>query len=35
MPGKQVKLRQAEEGSILYHYTKSNGINGILSNNCF
>ena len=35
MAGKQVKLQQAEKGSILYHYTKSNGVNGILSNNCF
>lgn len=35
MAGKQVKLQQAEKGSILYHYTKSNGVNGIISNNCF
>lgn len=35
MSGRQVKLQQAEKNSILYHYTKSNGINGILSNNCF
>ena len=35
MAGKQVKLQQAEKGSSLYHYTKSNGVNGILSNNCF
>ncbi len=35
MAGRQVKLQQAEKGSILYHYTKSNGVNGILSNNCF
>ncbi len=35
MAGRQVKLQQAEKGSILYHYTKSNGINGIINNNCF
>ncbi|MCI8559836.1 MAG: DUF2971 domain-containing protein [Dorea sp.] len=35
MSGKQVKLEQAEKGSILYHYTKSNGINGIVNHNCF
>ena len=35
MSGRQVKLEQAEKGSILYHYTKSNGINGIINHNCF
>lgn len=35
MSGRQVKLEQAEKGSILYHYTKSNGINGIVNHNCF
>lgn len=35
MAGRQVKLHHAEKGSILYHYTKSNGINGIINNNCF
>ncbi len=35
MSGRQVKLAQAEKGSILYHYTKSNGINWILNYNCF
>ena len=28
-------LRQCSPGTTLYHYTKSKGINGILSNNCF
>ena len=35
MSGRQVKLEHAEKGSILYHYTKSNGINGIINHNCF
>lgn len=35
MSGRQVKLKQAEDSSILYHYTKSNGINGIINHNCF
>lgn len=35
MSGRQVKLEHAEKGSILYHYTKSNGINGIINYNCF
>lgn len=35
MSGRQVKLEHAENGSILYHYTKSNGINGIINYNCF
>lgn len=35
MSGRQVKLQQAEKGSILYHYTKSNGVNGIINHNCF
>ena len=35
MSGRQVKLARAEKGSILYHYTKSNGINGIINHNCF
>ena len=35
MSGRQVKLQHAEKGSILYHYTKSNGVNGILTHNCF
>ncbi len=35
MAGRQVKLEHAEKGSILYHYTKSNGINGIINHNCF
>lgn len=35
MASRQVKLKQAEPGSILYHYTKSNGINGIVNHNCF
>lgn len=35
MSGRQVKLERAEKGSILYHYTKSNGINGIINHNCF
>lgn len=35
MSGRQVKLEHAEKGSILYHYTKSNGINGIVNHNCF
>ena len=35
MSGRQVKLAHAEKGSILYHYTKSNGINGIINHNCF
>ena len=32
MSGRQVKLEHAEKGSILYHYTKSNGI---INHNCF
>jgi len=35
MAGRHVKLEQAEKGSILYHYTKSKGINGIVNHNCF
>ncbi len=35
MAGRQVRLEHAEKGSILYHYTKSNGINGIINHNCF
>lgn len=35
MSGRQVKLKHAENSSILYHYTKSNGINGIINHNCF
>lgn len=35
MSGRQVKLERAEKGSILYHYTKSNGVNGIINHNCF
>lgn len=35
MSGRQVKLEHAEKGSILYHYTKSNGVNGIVNHNCF
>ncbi len=35
MAGRHVKLEHAEKGSILYHYTKSNGINGIVNHNCF
>lgn len=35
MSGRQVKLEHAEKGIILYHYTKSNGINGIINHNCF
>lgn len=35
MAGRQVKLEHAEKGSILYHYTKSNGVNGIVNHNCF
>ncbi len=35
MSGKQVKLKHAENSTILYHYTKSNGINGIINHNCF
>lgn len=35
MSGRQVKLERTEKSSILYHYTKSNGINGIINHNCF
>lgn len=35
MSGRQVKLKHAENSSIPYHYTKSNGINGIINHNCF
>lgn len=35
MANKQVRLKKAEKGSVLYHYTKSNGINGIINRNCF
>ena len=32
---KQVKLNQVLKNGVLYHYTKCNGINGILNTNCF
>lgn len=35
MPDKQVKLKLMPEFGIIYHYTKSNGVNGIIKNNCF
>ncbi len=35
MANKFVHLRQAPDQGILYHYTKSNGLIGIVSNNCF
>ncbi|MDD4369628.1 MAG: DUF2971 domain-containing protein [Anaerostipes sp.] len=35
MKNDHVKLRQADKGKLLYHYTKSNGINGIMTSNCF
>lgn len=35
MPNRRVKLQTAAKDSTFYHYTKSNGINGIMSNNCF
>ena len=35
MANKQINLEEQVNGSTLYHYTKSNGINGILNNNCF
>lgn len=35
MPNKQVRLKQVEGSEILYHYTKSNGVNGIIHNNSF
>lgn len=34
MSNKQVKLRHVQDASVLYHYTKCNGINGILNSNC-
>lgn len=34
MTDKNIRLNKVEE-KVLYHYTKSNGINGILNNNCF
>lgn len=35
MANKQIKLKHVKDSSILYHYTKSNGINGIINSNCF
>ena len=35
MANKQIKLKHVKEASTLYHYTKCNGLNGILENNCF
>lgn len=35
MSNKQVKLNQGLKNGILYHYTKCNGINGIMNSNCF
>ncbi len=35
MASKQIKLKHVKEASTLYHYTKCNGVNGILENNCF
>lgn len=35
MANKQIKLKHVKEASTLYHYTKCNGVNGILENNCF
>jgi hypothetical protein len=35
MKGHHIELSVAEGDSVLYHYTKSNGINGIINNNCF
>lgn len=35
MSNKQVKLKHVQDASVLYHYTKCNGINGILNSNCF
>ncbi len=35
MSNKQVKLKHLQDASALYHYTKCNGINGILNTNCF
>ena len=35
MSNKQVKLQHVADASVLYHYTKSKGVNGILHSNCF
>lgn len=35
MSNKQVKLKKVQQEECLYHYTKSNGVNGIIHNNCF
>lgn len=35
MPSKQVRLQHISGIESLYHYTKSNGINGIIHTNCF
>lgn len=35
MSNKQVKLHHVLNDELLYHYTKSNGINGIIHSNCF
>ena len=35
MSNKQVKLQHVADASVIYHYTKSKGVNGILHSNCF
>ena len=35
MSNKQVKLQHVPDASVLYHYTKSKGVSGILHSNCF
>jgi len=35
MPNTHIKLKQIDNTQILYHYTKSNGINGIINHSCF
>lgn len=34
MLGRNINLEEVDE-KVLYHYTKSNGINGIMNNKCF
>ncbi len=35
MASRKIRLNQTVNGATLYHYTKSNGINGIINHNCF
>ncbi|MDD3367567.1 MAG: hypothetical protein PHP50_01590 [Lachnospiraceae bacterium] len=35
MTNSEVMLKHIHDTGVLYHYTKSNGINGIIHSNCF